>query len=121
VLSIRQPWAWLICHAGKDIENRTWKTNFRGHFLVHASKGLTRTEYDDACEWVSMDVGSIAIPAYEDLERGGIIGRAVMTDCLRYYPSPWFQGPFGFVIDNPKPLPFFPCKGALGFFRLPNA
>lgn len=24
-LSIRQPWAWLIINAGKDIENRDWK------------------------------------------------------------------------------------------------
>jgi len=23
-LSIRQPWAWLITHGHKDIENRTW-------------------------------------------------------------------------------------------------
>lgn len=26
-LSIRQPWAWAIVYAGKDIENRTWPTN----------------------------------------------------------------------------------------------
>lgn len=25
-LSIRQPWAWAILHAGKDIENRDWHT-----------------------------------------------------------------------------------------------
>jgi hypothetical protein len=35
-LSIRQPWAWLIVHGVKDVENRTWRTNFRGRFLVHA-------------------------------------------------------------------------------------
>lgn len=29
-ISIRQPWAWLILNAGKDIENRDWPTNFRG-------------------------------------------------------------------------------------------
>lgn len=23
-LTVRQPWTWAICHAGKDIENRTW-------------------------------------------------------------------------------------------------
>ena len=28
-LSIRQPWAWLILHAGKDIENRDWKPRIR--------------------------------------------------------------------------------------------
>lgn len=37
-LSIRQPWAWMILHAGKDIENREWPTRFRGRVLIHASK-----------------------------------------------------------------------------------
>lgn len=38
VLSIRQPWAWLIMTGLKDIENRTWNTDFRGRFAIHASK-----------------------------------------------------------------------------------
>lgn len=42
-LSIRQPWAWLILHGGKDIENRSWNTNFRGRFLIHAAAGMTIT------------------------------------------------------------------------------
>jgi len=29
-LSIRQPWAWLIIHGGKDVENRTWWTDYPG-------------------------------------------------------------------------------------------
>lgn len=33
-LSIRQPWAWLILHAGKDIENRVWQTRFRGELYT---------------------------------------------------------------------------------------
>ena len=47
-LSIRQPWAWLIVNGYKDIENRNWKTNFRGKILVHAAKGMTKAEYEDA-------------------------------------------------------------------------
>ena len=35
-LSIKQPWASLIAHGIKDIENRTWKTNFRGRIYIHA-------------------------------------------------------------------------------------
>ena len=26
VLSRRQPWAWVVVHLGKDIENRKWDT-----------------------------------------------------------------------------------------------
>ena len=36
-ISIRQPWASLILKCGKDIENRSWPTKFRGRILVHAA------------------------------------------------------------------------------------
>ena len=34
-ISIKQPWAYLIASGTKDVENRTWKTNFRGRVLIH--------------------------------------------------------------------------------------
>ena len=37
-LSVRAPWWWFILNCGKDVENRTWKTDFRGRILLHASK-----------------------------------------------------------------------------------
>lgn len=54
-LSIRQPWAWHILNSGKDIENRDWPTRFRGRVLIHASKGMTRAEYEDGQDplWAS--------------------------------------------------------------------
>ena len=42
VLSIRQPWAWLILHGGKDVENRNWATKVRGRVLIHAGSTMTR-------------------------------------------------------------------------------
>jgi hypothetical protein len=35
-LSIRQPWAWLIVNGHKDVENRSWHTDFRGRVYVQA-------------------------------------------------------------------------------------
>lgn len=120
-LSIRQPWAWLIINGGKNIENRTWPTKFRGQVLVHAAKGMTRAEYDDASLRVAMAIDSkIQIPAFEVLERGGIIGSVEVVDCVQQSESPWFMGPHGFVLWNRKPLPFRPLKGALGFFNVPD-
>ena len=40
VIVIRQPWAWLIVHGFKDIENRSWRTRYRGALLIQASAGL---------------------------------------------------------------------------------
>jgi hypothetical protein len=37
VLSIKQPYASFICTGIKTVENRTWKTDYRGKLLIHAS------------------------------------------------------------------------------------
>ena len=62
-LSARQPWAWAIIHAGKDIENRTWNTHLRGTFAVHASGNLDK----DAVLPQGVDK-----PVIEDLSRSAI-------------------------------------------------
>lgn len=126
-LSIRQPWAWLILHGGKDIENRTWRTGVRGRVLIHAGKGMSRAEYENVAEWLAMEVKNwsvqpaspIELPPFGDLERGGLVGEVEITGCVSYSHSPWFCGPFGFVLSNAKPLPFQPCRGELGFFNCP--
>lgn len=116
-LSIRQPWAWLILHAGKDIENRNWPTKFRGEIYIHASKGMTRDEYEEADYTLRGAHESLDLPPFAKLDRGGIVGTVEIVDCVSDHNSDWFFGDFGLVLRNPKPLAFIPCKGKLGFFR----
>ncbi len=119
-LSIRQPWAWLIINAGKDIENRTWPTRFRGDVLIHAGKTMTRKEYDEAMDWIVLNAGlplDFHEPKFDELQRGGIVGIVEITGCVTESKSPWFVGDYGFTLKNAKPLPFRPCNGALGFFH----
>lgn len=121
-LSIRQPWAWLILNAGKDVENRGWPTKFRGRVLVHASKGMTRDEYDDAEDPLQCCGGPVIdLPAFEDLERGGIVGSVEIVDCVTNSDSLWFFGQFGFLLRDPKPMPIVPWQGRLGFFHVPES
>ncbi|WP_155960585.1 ASCH domain-containing protein [Fischerella sp. PCC 9605] len=44
-ISLKAPWAWAIFHAGKDVENRSWKTEYRGSLLIHVSRDYTLGEY----------------------------------------------------------------------------
>lgn len=118
-LSIRQPWAWLIVQGYKDIENRNWSSGYTGPLLIHAGKGMTRADYD-ACDLFVRGFATIDLPAYEELQRGGIVGQVNMTGCVSYSDSPWFVGQYGFEFTDRKPLPFVPCKGALGFFTVPD-
>lgn len=119
-LSIRQPWAWLILHAGKDVENRDWPTKVRGPILIHAAKGMTRAEYlFAACDYEDIKKPEDpALPSFEQLERGGIVGQVEITGVCAESASPWFCGKLGFLLANPKPLPFRPYRGMLGFFEV---
>ena len=117
-LSIRQPWAHMILHHGKDIENRTWPTRVRGRILIHASKGMTRAEWEDAWDFAAEECGVMQPRIMMgDMLRGGIVGAVEIVDCVQRSDSHWFGGPWGFVLRNPQPLEFTPCRGALGFFR----
>ena len=60
------------------------------------------------------------IPKFEELERGGVVGRVDLGDCVNDYDSLWFTGKFGFVMANPRPLSFLPYKGQLGLFEIPD-
>ena len=115
-LSIRQPWAWLIVNGYKDIENRDWPTRYRGPVLIHAGKTMTNDDYDDAA-YHAFKLG-LDVPDRSDLERGGVVGRAIITDCVDASDSPWFFGRYGFVLAKQEKLPFMPLKGQLGFFKV---
>lgn len=123
-LSTRQPWAWLLAHAYKPVENRTWVTHYRGPVLLHASQQMTRADYDACLLFIRGDerIRHLCdrVPQPADLERGGIVGRANLVACQRQHWSAFFTGPFGFVMADVKPLPFVPHKGALGLFDVPG-
>jgi hypothetical protein len=123
-LSVRQPWAWAIVHAGKDVENRSWQAvnhglAVRGRIAIHAAKGMTKYEYDDAREFMAK-IG-VECPPAKDLMRGGIIGAATVVDVVSDSASNWFFGPRGLVLADAKPCDFIPSVGALGYFKWAEA
>lgn len=121
-LSVRQPWAWLIVNGHKDVENRDWSCGYRGPLLIHAGKTLTH-KYHREQQQVIADVFGIVLPAWDQLPRGGIVGVATLVDVVDDSDSPWFTGRVdggcGWVLRDARPLPFYPCAGALGFFNVP--
>jgi hypothetical protein len=134
-LSGRQPWWWLLLH-GKHIENRRWSTTYRGPILLHAARGCTVDEYEEAFDFVYMTFGRARarqIPPLQDMPRGGIVGRARIVDVIppgglppASRPREWsdldmrwhMPEQYGFVLRDIEPLPFVPCRGALGLFDI---
>jgi hypothetical protein len=114
-LSIRQPWAWLVVNGYKDIENRSWRTNHRGLLLIHASNNRTLTTPENLA--AIKKKYRVRLP--NDFDFGGIVGMVDVVDCVNTHPSKWKErGTWGWVLKNPRRLPFRECKGFVGFFRL---
>lgn len=116
-LSIRQPYAWLIANGFKDVENRTWRTDFRGQVLIHAGKTYPKRDHADDHE-VYLEAG---FPTIRESMIGGIVGVARVVSCVTSSSSKWWIGPVGFLMADAQPLRrLVPCKGELGFFDVPQ-
>lgn len=144
-LSIKQPWAWLICKGFKDVENRTWRIgrnprhgpystrdvdNFSitlpERVYVHAGKTSEVETIGAGClteRWILERLNEANKAAYLNATyfKGGIIGEVDIIACVHESTyenrSWWFEGPYGFVLANGilYATPI-PCRGQLGFF-----
>jgi ASCH domain len=119
-ISVRQPWAHSIIHEGKAIENRSWSTGLRGTIAIHAGRAIDDDAFFKFIHERHLDSKvKLNREQAKALERGAIIGVVDIVDCVTHSESPWFEGPFGFVLANPRPIKPIPCLGALQFFDLP--
>ena len=75
VLSLREPFATLICNKKKYIETRSWKTNYRGIIYIHASITPIRKSIDGRKELLKL-VGS------DTMNYGKIICKCELADCI---------------------------------------
>ncbi|MBP6566065.1 MAG: ASCH domain-containing protein [Saprospiraceae bacterium] len=137
-LSVKQPWASLIFH-GKDIENRTWHTKYRGEVLIHVSAKsagipselLNEEQFDyfninpESGIWLQELMAGKYITS-------AIIGKVDIVDCVTNHPSVWAEKGFAYasmdgtqykeiynwVLANPVKFekPILNVKGKLSFW-----
>lgn len=112
-ITVRNPWAWAIVHGTKRIENRSWTTAYRGPLAIHA--GMANWSDDDH-EFVRHLCPSLP----DDLYGGAIIGTVDLVDVVTASRSPWFSGPFGWVLANPRPCEPYAVGGKLGLWTPPE-
>lgn len=110
-ITVKQPWAYLICAGIKDIENRTWKTNYRGRLLIHTSSQRDNSAKPLlTAEQYQLAGGEAGYSKAIFGDRSAIIGSVEVVDCVQNHPSTWAEkGVYNWVLANPvlfeKPIP----------------
>lgn len=129
VLSVARPWSTWLAAGIKDIENRTWTTNYRGPMWIHAAKSWNDDATDIAeqilGDWVIEDLRfsvrtddhPTGILALVDLTGVCERGRDFRNGCAEC--GPWAaHGQYHMRIANPRPLTEpIPARGRLGLWR----
>ncbi len=124
-LTVKQPWAQLICEGIKDIENRTWKLpeKYKGkRVLIHASAKPERIKFEIECQANVKEIEIFAALnfAEENNLLGCIIGSVEIVDCVQNHPSMWAdKGAWHWILANPVLFakPIENVKGRLSFWE----
>lgn len=110
VLTVRQPWAGLIAHGVKDVENRTWQPNLElgARFAIHAGRD------DDV--WPDDDMTGDALCQVHGL----IVATVRLVDVVRDSSSRWaVDGQWHWVLEDPRrPRRDIYTRGRLGLWDL---
>lgn len=138
-ISVKQPWAYLLCAGIKPIENRTWALpeKYKGErVFIHASGKPDKEPYmlfsDEQIESIGDNRIMDVVESYETVS--AIIGSVRFVDCVINHPSIWAEkSPMEirdgkeFLIDKPiynwvvaDPIlfdePILNVKGKLSFW-----
>jgi hypothetical protein len=99
-LSIRQPWAELVMAGKKDIELRSWNTDYRGEMWIHAGLKMNLA----ACQYYGLDglftggyIGWVVLAAIVPLDAD----RWVAWRSLHLDPGPYRPGLFAWFCSSP--------------------
>ncbi|WCM42437.1 ASCH domain-containing protein [Flavobacterium sp. CBA20B-1] len=133
-ITIKQPWAYLIASGVKDIENRTWKTHFRGRVYIHVSAKKANFWLTEQASIVHDELVKISLDDYKKTTGlfSAIIGEVDIVDCVINHPSIWAEKGFNYasydgtqykevynwVLANPilYEKPILNVKGKLSFW-----
>lgn len=113
VISLTEPYATLIKNGIKNIETRSWKTNYRGKLYIHASSTKISKKDKENKELMSLVKDAL-------FDFGRIICECELTDCI-YMTEDYIQnikknhyqeylcgiyevGRYAWVLKNIKPL-----------------
>ena len=107
VLSLYPEWAWAIVFAGKDVENRSWRTSYRGTLLIHASGRRSSQEALESARNMLCARSKLRprdLP--DEFPSSAILGAVELVDCVESAESSWAEAKaVHWLLRGARPLP----------------
>ena len=131
-INVRQPFAFYMFHAGKDVENRSWmpspsKLRPGDKLAIVASKKWHEYYDNGVRDWkgVASELRSVGINTKGirpiDFVEGGLVGVVTFKGVTKNSDSRWAEaGQYHWLLGEPVALPFMAVKGRLGLYELEN-
>lgn len=134
-LSCKQPWASLICFGIKNVENRSWQTDYRGRLFIVASGSNVYSEMERGLinpkimEAIREQQQKGNFPTMNTLPQSAVIGYVDLADCTgEQVDSLWSAGGItetninwilenAYIFDEPQ---LVGIKAKLNLFDLPE-
>ena len=122
VISIKEPFATLIKENIKNIETRSWKTNYRGEIYIHASKVSDKTRTQELSD----------LTKNLKMNNGNIIAKATLVDCkymdqkfikeikqnkTEYLCGDYKEGRYAWILKDIKKIKPIKAKGKLNIWN----
>ena len=122
VISIKEPFATLIKENIKNIETRSWKTNYRGEIYIHASKVSDKTRTQELSD----------LTKNLKMNNGNIIAKATLVDCkymdqkfikeikqnkTEYLCGDYKEGRYAWILKDIKKIKPIKAKGKLNIWK----
>ena len=104
-ITLKQPWAFLVCSGVKDIENRTWKCTEKyigERVLIHAraKPDDVELEIEGQASVKEIDILSALNHCDENELYRAIIGSVRITGCTINHPSIWAEKTEGVMVGH---------------------
>lgn len=126
ILTIKEPYATLICNNVKKIETRSWKTNYRGELYIHASKS-------NDSKWNDTDIAKLL---NQSINNGKILCKCKLVDCIcmtqefidnlkesnptEYKYGEYRIGRYAWILDEIEQIEPIEAKGNLNIWNYYN-
>lgn len=120
-ITIRQPFASAIIYGDKRIENRGWRTKYRGDLIIHAGKAKPSRSDIQYCVRNGFHYDPTTNPLHDCL--GAILGIVTLSEVTVGSESKWANPvQYQWVLSNIRKLPRpILCSGKQGLWFPPNS